>query len=165
MDRPQEIPEATAWKRVWDQLSACAQQVCRSKSPLTTREWRAHFGISQSATTIVWTTLKQIKAEDAPFKLKYLFWTLYFLKTYPTDDVGSKWCGCSQKTFRKWVWRVIFALCRTLNTVICFNNRTVSVPFSFFLFILYSNLKIIDNEGTGRTIQLLLPCDRSSGRY
>ncbi|KAL6057493.1 hypothetical protein QOT17_015453 [Balamuthia mandrillaris] len=47
---------------------------------------------------------------ERPFTCKYLLWTLYFLKVYPTEDVGCTFCRCTPKTFRFWVRHVVEAL-------------------------------------------------------
>lgn len=47
----------------------------------------------------------------------HLLWTLYFLKTYNTEDVSCAFLRCDRKTFRLWVWRILAVLFTQLNTV------------------------------------------------
>ena len=41
---------------------------------------------------------------------KHLLWTLLFLKLYDVENVLAPMCGCSEKTFRKWVWSMMAAI-------------------------------------------------------
>ena len=34
----------------------------------------------------------------------YLMWTMMFIKQYNKESTYASICGCTEKTFRKWVW-------------------------------------------------------------
>lgn len=40
----------------------------------------------------------------------HLLWALMFLKLYCTESVFAALCGCNEKTFRKWIWKVIIII-------------------------------------------------------
>jgi len=52
-----------------------------------------------------------------------LFWTLYFLKNYPSEDTACSRWKTTRKTYRKWIWRVLDALFFSLPFTVNFNNR------------------------------------------
>ncbi len=52
----------------------------------------------------------------------YLLWTLYFLKNYPVAEVAAAMWKISERTFRDWVWKIIFILDKKLSVIIL-NNR------------------------------------------
>jgi hypothetical protein len=45
---------------------------------------------------------------------------LFFLRTYPTEDIIPIWCSSSRETFRNHVWRIINLLHTHLDTVSIF---------------------------------------------
>jgi hypothetical protein len=47
----------------------------------------------------------------------HIFWVLYFLKHYPTNEEASHHFGVDTKTYTKWLWRVLFILFIYLNEV------------------------------------------------
>jgi hypothetical protein len=90
------------------------------KQNCTLRVWRAHFGVSPSCALILWLLLKITAAECAvPYVIlpRHLFWALYWMKVYNTEDVSCAFLHCDPKTFRLWVWRVLALLFYGLDTV------------------------------------------------
>jgi len=86
-------------------------------SKLDDRSWRAHFGMSKEATL-------RVKELVPSLSLKTLTITLYFLKVYPTEDVGATQFGVCRNTWRV---SVRFGL----------NQLAVNLPqVNFFLFVL-----------------------------
>ena len=80
------------------------------------RTIQAHFGICVAAMTIVW----ELVAETAiriGIRLIHLLWTLYFLKVFPTKDIGANFFGVAREIYRKWVWKVIGLLYQHLDVV------------------------------------------------
>jgi hypothetical protein len=51
------------------------------------------------------------------FLPKYLLWTLYFLKVYNVEDVGSAVVHVCRNTYRQWIWCVLGVFSLTLHTV------------------------------------------------
>ena len=80
-------------------------------TPLQLRRWRSHFGVCPRSSYRMWLLLLQ-QEEDAPqvekrsrgLNLMAFFMTLFFLKTYPTNDVMAARTQKDPKTVRKWVW-------------------------------------------------------------
>lgn len=68
---------------------------------LDERTYRTHFGISLPMTTVVWAFLVSRGTQLKPL---HLFWTLYFLKCYPLQDVACARFSVDHKTWTKWVW-------------------------------------------------------------
>lgn len=80
------------------------------------RIWMAHFGVPVQAMIVIWYFL------DVPcVQIKHLLWAFYYLKVYPTDDVGASFWKISCKTYENWVWDVLKNLYKHLKTVCIFN--------------------------------------------
>jgi len=78
--------------------------------------FRANFGLSPTTCAYLWEDyLKQ--CESIPFKIEHMFYCLFFLKTYSTEDVASSRFNCDSKTYRNWNWRVIFYLDEVLDEI------------------------------------------------
>ncbi len=80
------------------------------------RKFAAHFGVSKQTVTVLWAHIQHHDPEGI-FKLKHLFWTLYFMKVYSSLDVSASHWKVDAKTYSHWIWRLIFFLNLTLNTV------------------------------------------------
>jgi hypothetical protein len=52
---------------------------------------------------------------------QYLLWAFYFMKTYVTMEVGSKFWKVTRKTYIKHVWRILFLLDDLMDEVNSFN--------------------------------------------
>jgi hypothetical protein len=68
------------------------------------RRWATNFATSPLVCSIVWDMLKPEEWGENRVELKYLLWTMHFMKTYKKE---SDICGqvrCDEKTLRKWVW-------------------------------------------------------------
>lgn len=80
----------------------------------TQRAFKASFGTSLPTAVILWRVLQIHSDIIQPI---HLLWSLEFLKVYATTDVSAfKW-HCDAKTYRLYVWRVLFLLYVNLNTV------------------------------------------------
>lgn len=74
------------------------------------------FGLVPKTVARVWGFVAN-KATKKKVKLKHLFWTLRFLKSYSSQDVLGCDCGVSRPTLQKWLWVVIRLLNKTLPKV------------------------------------------------
>jgi hypothetical protein len=74
------------------------------------------FGVNVEVINHLATTLPR------HFLPVYLLWCLYFLKNYPVAEIAAAVWRVSERTFREWVWRVIFELDKNLS-VINLNSR------------------------------------------
>jgi len=84
----------------------------RSQNEYTNRIFRQHFGCSPLVVTTCWNRLGDNKTRIKADKIDpcHLLWALLFLKVYGKESTNANLCKCSQKTFRKFIWKVIFAL-------------------------------------------------------
>lgn len=62
------------------------------------RKFCAFFGVGTYEVAVIWYYIK-----ETGLSLLRLLWALYFLKIYPTEDVGSSVVGVDRKTFMKHV--------------------------------------------------------------
>lgn len=70
----------------------------------------AHFGVSPCHCAYIW-----LLTSDEMFNIKaekiHLLWTLNLLKTDDTEHCMKGRWGCDEKTFRKWLYLVLDAIC------------------------------------------------------
>jgi hypothetical protein len=81
------------------------------------RDFHAFYGVSKLTAAFLLSHLI-LYAPEFEFTLAHVLWALFFLKNYAVDDVASKIFAVSHTTYRLWVWRVLYSICRTLHTVI-----------------------------------------------
>ena len=63
------------------------------------------FGVSQDLCSNLWNFFdKKFQEEASP---KHLLWALMFLKQYNTQSFTASIVDVDEKTYRKWVWKVI----------------------------------------------------------
>jgi len=99
----------------WAQLYVHGARTRRSREPMPDRTFRAHFHISPQGCSDLWLRLKlginpQAEHNNVAFediKENHLLWTLHYLHTAPTTEVGCTFCGTSQKTYRKYLWSLL----------------------------------------------------------
>ena len=85
------------------------------------RVFSAHFGVSKQTVAVLFTHLSTLQLPYT-IEVHYVYWTLYFLKTYDSLDLCSHYWNVDPKTFSLWIWRIIALIERTLNTVNTFDN-------------------------------------------
>ena len=72
-----------------------------------------HFGACATLCFILWLHLIRLHLLPQNAKPVYLLWALYFMKTYPTENVGAGFCCCgSINTYKKWTKAMIEAIAR-----------------------------------------------------
>jgi hypothetical protein len=101
------------------------------------RRIRAAFGFDPYILSKVWSyfvTTGNLPIRGEP---KHLLWMLSFLKSYCSYDIYASWYGCTQATFRKWVWKFVHAVA-TITSIVStnFTNQTkyVDSVLNFYLF-------------------------------
>ena len=77
------------------------------KRPVCDRKIRSSYGASVEVLTLLWQIVQEA---DCNIRLMHFLWGMQFLKNYKSDDVSAAEVGCTPKTYRKWVWRVVAAL-------------------------------------------------------
>jgi hypothetical protein len=87
---------------------------CFKRKTTLLSQFRSTFGVSTLTTFYLFIFLQKYIQEIQP---EHLFWTLHFLKSYPTNQEASMRWNCDPKTYRKWVWKVLSILFVTLNKV------------------------------------------------
>ena len=100
------------------------------------RAFVAHFGVTPSVCVVLYTFLS---AADQSFGVNDLLVALYFLKVYPTEDVGANFFKISRKTYRKKTWSVLSKMYTTLGQLVCFYTTKL---FYLFRFLLNQGVKI-----------------------
>lgn len=78
-----------------------------NKNYYCAREYVAAYGVTVHVSAKIWHVLKssdQFCDKARGLSPCHLLWCFYFLKQYSTSTVMARYCGCSDKTFRKWVW-------------------------------------------------------------
>eukprot|EP00732_Lithocolla_globosa_P001016 Lithocolla_globosa_v1_NODE_428_length_4088_cov_7.104885.p2 type:complete len:287 gc:universal NODE_428_length_4088_cov_7.104885:2910-2050(-) len=85
--------------------------------PYTNRVFLANFGIPPDVCQYVWVALIYTLGSSFDFEMPHLLWTLCFLKTYEIFDALHLKFNCSEKTYRTWTWKMIFALHSTLDEI------------------------------------------------
>ena len=99
-------------------------------SPLQIRVWRAHFGVCPRSSYRMWLLLLQ-QEENAPqvqqrsqgLNLMAFFMTLFFLKTYPTNEVMASRVQKDPKTVRKWVRWYISKMSRLSPILVSWDDK------------------------------------------
>ena len=69
--------------------------------------FRYTFGISSRVCSMIWNLLVTSESIERNQGKIHLLWCLFYLKNYPTEAVGATVCNCSDRTFRKFVWKFI----------------------------------------------------------
>ncbi|CAB9500108.1 hypothetical protein SEMRO_76_G041480.1 [Seminavis robusta] len=86
--------------------------------------FRTHFSSDPSVYSVLLIKLQETKNEKANLSfdsevdprihrigvdgmLKYFFMSIYFLACYPTEEQAEGLFGCSDRTWRNWVWEIV----------------------------------------------------------
>jgi hypothetical protein len=90
---------------LFDRLAVPILSIKNTGTAMFDRSFRAHFGVSVAVCLQLWLIL--LESPGCPEKCLpiHLLWTLYFFKTYNTEEVASSRFGCTPKTYRKWIWK------------------------------------------------------------
>ena len=88
------------------------------------RKFRAHFGVCLTVASQLWICISTAGPE--PTQHIHLFWALYFLKVYSTEEVSASKFSCDPKTCRKWVRIALMRICRL---------KMVLLIYMYFLYI------------------------------
>ena len=68
------------------------------------RRFKVLFGVDEAVCIKLWTMIYSI---DRNLKPAHLIWALLFLKCYANEDINCILVSVDNKTFRRWVWKVI----------------------------------------------------------
>lgn len=84
------------------------------RKTVSIEKFRSHFGVSKATGFYAYLVASSKQSDVEPI---HIFWVLYFLKHYPTNEEASHHFGVDTKTYTKWLWRVLFILFIYLNEV------------------------------------------------
>jgi hypothetical protein len=71
------------------------------------RIFRSQFGVSCEVCEILWLLLKDHGKFNKTRKPEHLLWALLFLTVYGKETTHASMCKTTEKTYRKWIWRVL----------------------------------------------------------
>ena len=74
------------------------------------QRFKALCGVHPTVSAIVWGELKRSMLVEDACKPKHLLWVLIFLKTYSTESSLAVAIGADEKTLRKWIFIIIYAI-------------------------------------------------------
>lgn len=101
----------------------------------TLAQFRAVFGVSSVTAFFVYSFVVKYYNEIQPV---YILWVLHFLKHYPTNSEASHYWDCDSKTYRKWLWKILFILFVYLDEVI--NLNKIVLIFCRLLYLIDSQM-------------------------
>ena len=83
-----------------------------NKEDYDKRGFIASYGLCVQVMAKIWLVMQSVRDRKGAQNMKpyHLLWCMYFLKQYSVSTVMSSYFGCSDKTYRKWVWIVIYIL-------------------------------------------------------
>ena len=114
----------------------------KNKTKYNQGEFVAAFGVNVHVVSKIWDHMQcYIENQPAVKKMKphHLLWGLYFLKQYATSVLMAQYWGCSDKTFRKWIWLVVERMAQSYHfhvrnkALFCRNSNHFSLTFFPFL--------------------------------
>lgn len=91
------------------------------------RRFRAMYGCDPKVVRVVWYDLVKVLPENTT--IDHLFWGLFFLKRYPTEEDMAGRLQKDPVTVRKWVWSIIFGLQELKADKICFPEDGFELVF------------------------------------
>ena len=102
----------TAWAILAHDTLVSKKNSCTTTTvePLCDRRFRSMFGMTAKLCSWYWRQLVIKGLLPDAFKPERFLWTLHFLRVYNTEEVNCTMFGCSEKTFRKWIWEGIDAI-------------------------------------------------------
>ena len=92
----------------WFQARLCSLFGMSARTGSWNGRFRSLFGVSFQCLLSLWDFLQQNGHQH--FSKEHVLWALYFLKVYPIETVASCFFGATEKTWRKWVVKVVHAI-------------------------------------------------------
>jgi len=91
---------------------------CMHRSESGDRSFRSFFGVCPSVVFRCWNLLNVSMFEMKGAQPVHLLWTCMFLKLYGPESTLSAIAKCSDKTYRKWIWNMIYAISQLESQVV-----------------------------------------------
>jgi len=103
-----------------DSFVRYGKQIMKTDCNVTlSRKFRSFFGVSPLVCSIAFNKISE--DDDFPEQSKpyHFLWALMFLKIYSTESILAGIAGCTEKTFRKWSWKMLDLLQRLELDLVC----------------------------------------------
>ena len=100
---------------LWESESILRRRGIRNSDSLLRQRYQYHFGVDPEITAILWVSLERFRMEPEP-EPKHLLWTLLFLKQYSPEGVLCTMVNTNERTYRKWVWKILSKLDEMADT-------------------------------------------------
>jgi hypothetical protein len=109
----------------------------RSMNEYTMRIFRQHFGCSPLVLYKCWGLLSEdaTRINDESIVPTHLLWTLLFLKVYGRETTNANLCRVSDKTFRTFTWRVLYAIADLESEVVSHNSFLLEHKLYTFIYL------------------------------
>ena len=104
-----------AYRFLWESESILRRRGIRNSDSLLRQRYQYHFGVDPEITAILWVSLEHFRMEPEP-EPKHLLWTLLFLKQYSPEGVLCTMVNTNERTYRKWVWKILSKLDEMADT-------------------------------------------------
>ena len=106
------------------------------------RRFKSLFSVSPYVVTVAFNRVKGLGLMQEG-RIVHLLWALLLLKSYSSETMCAIFVGSTEKTFRKWAWRWIFALAE-LGAVIVSKSTVVMVEKTKIYFLLTCFVLLLD---------------------
>lgn len=108
---------------------AVANAACPSRNEL--KRFKHIYGITPTLCSFLWKRLFPKLSSSKP--VKHSLWVLQFLKSYGTEAISARAEGCTEKTFTKWCWDIIYYWLADFDLVSWRDMEFFSLRFGIFL--------------------------------
>lgn len=71
------------------------------------------YGVSHTIAARVWDMISRtgaLRLMGFNPTIVHLLYGLFFLACYPKEDIAAVMFGCTRKTYRVWLWRIVYAI-------------------------------------------------------
>jgi len=101
-------------------------EFCKKKkiNPEDERVFRSHFCYSKNFVVQYFMLIEQYLPVEIQNNINYFLIFLYYLKCYPTEDVGSAWANFDKKTFKKYIF-IFLDIIASMNHMATVTNITI----------------------------------------
>jgi len=82
------------------------------------RVFRSFFGVCPRVVWKCWDLLKPSLVELNGVQPIHLLWACMFLKVYGPEATLAAIAKCTEKTYRKWIWNLIYAISNLESQVV-----------------------------------------------
>lgn len=84
-------------------IAALLNEKKTNYNAIRSRRFKSFTGLSMQTFAVLYKLVTDVEG----ISKKWLFVTLYFLKSYPTESLLHLQFRCDEKTLRKWIWKLL----------------------------------------------------------